>query len=324
VIALQYGRFGEPTDVVNLVERETPDPGDDEVRLRILRSPIHNHDLATIRGVYGVKPKLPATPGSEAVGIADAIGSSVTQLRKGQRIAVVVAGGVWAQYAIASAYSCVPIPDQMSDESACQVLAMPLSAVVLLDELCVKPGDWIVQTAAGGAVGRALMKLAQAQGVQVVSLVRREETAAELRNIGAQHVVVTEGKDWPQRVLAITGGPVARIVDSVCDDGSIALEHLLETHGEYVVFGALAAHALRLDPGRLIFKELRVRGFWLSEWLTRATESQRADVVRRSILHTLAGDIVLPVAATFPLKRAAEALRAAEQRGRTGKILFAP
>jgi NADPH:quinone reductase len=324
VIALQYDRFGEPTDVVNPVETQTPEPGDDEVRLRILRSPIHNHDLATIRGVYGARPKLPATPGSEAVGFVEAIGRNVSNLGTGERVAVVVAGGIWAQYAIVSAYSCVRVPDQMSDEDACQVLAMPLSAVVLLDELHVKPGDWIVQTAAGGAVGRALMKLTQAQGVHVVSLVRREETAAQLRSIGAQHVVVTEGKDWPQRVLAITGGPVARVVDSVCDDSSIALEHLLDAHGQYVVFGALAAQALKLDPGALIFKELHVRGFWLSPWLNRATDSQRADVVRRSILHTLAGDIVLPVAATFPLERAAEALRAAEQPGRNGKILFAP
>lgn len=323
MIALRYDRFGEPSEVVAPVDVAMPQPGEHDVRLRMVRSPIHNHDLATIRGVYGVKPQLPATPGSEMVGIVDALGSGVTGLRREQR--VVTAGpGAWVQYALVDARGCIPVPDAISDNDAGQLLAMPMSAIVLLDELRVEAGDWIVQTAAGGAVGRMLMRLAQARGVNVLGLVRREETAEALRRWGAQHVVVTGDDAWPERARAITGGAVARVVDSVCDATSIPLLRLLRRNGEYVVFGALGAQPLKIDPGPLIFNELIVRGFWMSAWMQRADNAQRADAIRRSIEHTLNGDIVLPVDATFPLERASEALRAAERPGRVGKILFAP
>ena len=72
--------FGEPRDVLEVAERPLPEPGAGEVRVRTLLSPIHNHDLSTIRGTYGFRPELPAASGTEAVGIVDALGEGVDQL----------------------------------------------------------------------------------------------------------------------------------------------------------------------------------------------------------------------------------------------------
>ncbi len=323
--ALRYEAFGEPRSVVVPTEVPLPQPGRGEVRLRLVRSPIHNHDLATVRGTYGYKPRLPATGGTEMLGVVDAIGDGVEGVTPGARVAAMLAEGAWAEYALAPVPALVPMPEVLSDEVACQLLAMPLSAMVLLDDLRVKPGDWIVQNAANGTVGRIVMRLGQKAGVNVINVVRREDAAEELRSFGAEHVVVTADAGWPQRVRETAGeAPIARVVDSVCDAGSTALNALLGKHGEHVVFGALAGGALKLNPGALIFSESIVRGFWMSAWMRDATPEQRAGAFKRLFAHALANELPLPAGGTFELGKASQALEAAETPGRSGKMLFGP
>jgi NADPH:quinone reductase len=322
MIALQYAQNGQPVDVCSPTDVAKPEPKAGEVRLKLLRSPIHNHDLATIRGVYGVKPPLPAIGGSELVATVDALGEGVTNLKVGQRVAGMV-GRAWAEYSISPAGLLVPIPDEIDDNTAAQLLAMPLSALVLFDDLHVKSGDWIVQNAANGAVGRILCSIAQKAGVNVINLVRRPDAAEDVKRYGAKHVVITSEENWSERVREIAdGAPIARAVDSVCDAQSTALNRMLGPLGEHVVFGALGGAALKLDPGALIFGETIVRGFWMSAWLIRATQEQRAGATMRVFALAMAGELPLPVSATYALKDAKAALIAAEEPGRPGKVLL--
>ena len=285
MIALQYSQTGEPADVVLATDVAKPEPKPGEVRLHMRCSPIHNHDLATIRGRYGVKPPLPAIPGSELVATVDALGDGVTTLKTGQRVAGMVPSA-WAEYSVAPAAMLAPIPDGIEDGAAAQLLAMPLSALVLVDELHVKSGDWIVQNAAGGAVGRIVSVLAQKAGINVINLVRRAASVEEVKSYGAKHVVDTSQENWADRVREIAGdAPIARVVDSVCDAQSTVLNRMLGRKGEHVIFGALGGSALKVDPGALIFGETTVRGFWMVAWMKHATEEQRANAVMRLFAH---------------------------------------
>jgi NADPH2:quinone reductase len=320
--ALQFSRTGEPGDVLECRDVATPEPKAGEVRLRLLRSPIHNHDLATVRGVYGVKPPMPAIGGTELVGVVDALGEGVTSVKTGQRVASMVTGA-WAEYSIASAASVVPVPDAIPDDAAAQLLAMPLSAVVLFDELRVKPGDWIVQNAAAGAVARILCGIAQKAGVNVVNLVRRPAAVEEVKAYGAKHVVVSSEDGWVERIQGIVdGAPIARIVDSVCDAQSTTLNRMLGRLGEHVVFGALGGSALKVDPGALIFAESVVRGFWMYSWMKHATKEQGAAATMKVFGLALAGELPLPVSGVYKLGDAKKALAAAEEQGRPGKVLL--
>lgn len=324
MIALMHARFGEPAQVVAPEDRPIPQPSAGEVRLRLLRSPIHNHDLATIRGIYGYKPALPATAGSECLGLVDALGEGVNDIAVGARMAC-VAHGAWADYMLAPAMTLVPIPDTIDDDSACQLLSMPLSALVLFDELRTQPGMWIAQNAAGGAVGRILMLLAQKNGVNIVNFVRRDDTAEELRRYGAKHVIVTEGEGWQAQARELTGGKgFARIVDSVAGPQTMELQSLLAQFGELIIFGGLSGTALKLNPSLIIAQESTVRGFWMSAWMTRASREQRADASQRVFQLAVNGELPLPVGGVYTLHDAASALKAAETPGRPGKILFAP
>ncbi|WP_218682706.1 alcohol dehydrogenase catalytic domain-containing protein, partial [Microbacterium sp. BF1] len=161
--ALIHSRFGEAEDVLAVEERPVPEPAAGQVRLRIVLSPIHNHDLWTVRGTYGFKPELPAASGTEALGIVDALGEGVEHLAVGQRVATGGTFGAWAEYIVANAAGLIPVPDSLSDESAAQLVSMPFSTISLLQFLDVNEGDWIVQNAANGAVGRMLAQLGAAR-----------------------------------------------------------------------------------------------------------------------------------------------------------------
>ncbi|MBV8490911.1 MAG: zinc-binding dehydrogenase [Candidatus Eremiobacteraeota bacterium] len=321
--ALEFATFGEPVDVIALADAPTPEPPAGHVRLKLVRSPIHNHDLATIRGVYGVKPPLPAIGGTEMLGIVDALGDGAGNVTVGQRVAAMTRGA-WAEYALVPATGLVPLPDAISDDAGAQLLAMPLSAVVLFDTLAVKAGDWIVQNAANGAVGRILMRVAQDAGVNVINLVRRQSAADELASYGAKHVVIASDDAWPQRVRELAGSAeIVRAVDSVCDAQSMPLNRLLAPFGEHVIFGALSGRALALDPGALIFGQTVVRGFWMSAWMTAASDADRLQAMQRVFGLAMQGQLPLPVASVHPLADAAAALKAAETPGRPGKVLLA-
>jgi NADPH:quinone reductase len=313
MIALQHARFGEPSEVIEAIEIPEPQPRLHEARLRLVLSPIHNHDLATIRGVYGYKPALPAIGGSEFLGVRD-----------GKRF-VGAARGAWADEVVVPESGLVPVPDAIGDEIACQLIAMPLSAVVLVDELHLQPGMWIAQNAAGGAVGRIVMQLAQRASANVVNFVRRDDAADELRQYGARHVVVTANPDWHEEARALTDGAgFARIVDSVAGAGSLDLLRLLAPGGELIVFGGLSGAAVKLDPSLMIALEAVVRGFWMTSWMQRASEEQRSAAMRRVFELALAGELPLPVAGVYPLRDAARALAAAQTPGRAGKVVFRP
>ncbi|MGW6421837.1 alcohol dehydrogenase catalytic domain-containing protein [Nocardia sp. NPDC055053] len=320
--AVVIDRFGDPKDVLTAQEVPPPAPGPGEVRIAMTLSPIHNHDLAIIRGVYGYRPPLPAIPGTEAVGVVDAVGPGAG-IQVGQRVAVAGARATWADYFLARAEQVVPMPPTVPDETACQLLAMPLSSLMLLDDLRVQPGQWITVNAANGAVGRLVNLFAQQRGVHVLSLVRGPGSVRAMEQIGYGPVIDTEVEGWAARAASVTNGePIVRAVDQVSGQAAGALMSLLAPRGELVSFGALSGQPLIIDTGAVIFKQAVVKGFWGQQ---RSAEIDHADYVR--LVHELVGraadgTLRLEVQAEFPLDGAADAAVLSETPGRNGKVVL--
>jgi len=318
-----YDTFGNPADVTKLGEVPRPDPGAGQVRIRTILSPIHNHDLWTTRGQYGYKPSLPAIGGTEAVGTVDAVGAGVDAALVGQRVATAGSNGTWAEYFIAPANGVVPLPDGIADEAAAQLIAMPFSAISLLDSLNVKKGDWIVQTAANGAVGKVLAALAAEHGVKLVNLVRRQEAVTELTALGMNHVVVTSDSDWIDQVKAITGPDGARAaVDSVGGASGAGLIEVLGNDGALVIFGTATGAPMPIISGPIIFKQITIRGFWGSKVSTAMAADKKGKLIGELITLAVARKLPLPVGGIFDLADAAKAMDAALVPGRAGKILL--
>lgn len=318
-----FESFGDPSAVLTLADRPMPEPAAGQVRVRMTMSPIHNHDLAIVRGVYGYKPPLPAVPGTEAVGVVDALGEGVTHLSKGQRVMMAGASATWAEYFLAPSAKLIPMPDAVPDTLACQLIAMPLSATMLLEDLNLKAGDWMVQNTANGAVGKTLAMLAQARGVNVVNLVRRDAGVQELEALGIANGVSTEHAGWEARVKDITSGaPIVRAVDSIGGEAANQVMNVVAVGATLVSFGAMSGKPLVIGADNLIFKQATIRGFWGSKRTETTPPAELGRMIGELIKLAASGALRLPVEASFDLAQAAQAAAASAIPGRAGKIIL--
>lgn len=317
--------FGDPAEVLQLADMPKPEPAKGEVRIRTLLSPIHNHDLWTVRGNYGYKPPLPAIGGSEAVGIIDATGEGVDTAFVGRRVAVASVHGSWAEYFIAPASGLVPLPDSISDEAAAQIVAMPFSAISLLEFLGVDKGGWIIQNTANGMVGKTLAMLAQSRGINTINLVRRDAGVAELTALGIANVISTASDGWKDKVRDITGGaPINAAVDSIGGSASGDLADLLGDDGLLVSFGSMAGEPMQIPSGAAIFKQLTVKGFWGSKVSAAMSPEKKGQLIGEIIRLVAGGELKLPVEAVFDLADISAAAKASLTPGKGGKVLLKP
>lgn len=318
-----YHQFGEPNDVLRCEETEKPIPKANEVRIKMRLSPIHNHDLWTIRGNYGYQPELPAIAGTEAVGIIDEIGANVTHLHVGQRVSVANIQNTWAQYFIAPAQQVVAIPEELSDESAAQLIAMPFSCLTLLEFINAKAGDWIILNAASGMVGKTTALLAQTRGIHVINLIRRQNDIAKLHALGIQHVIATENENWAEQVKQLVGaGKLVAGIDSIGGQASRALANVLSANAALISFGTMSGEPMQIDTEDLVFKQITVKGFWGSLVSEAMTAEDKKRLFTELFNKVLAKEIPLPVEAIYPLSEIEKAITASLQAGKNGKILI--
>ena len=320
-----YNEFGKPTEVLSLGDRPMPEPKANEVRIKTILASIHNHDLLTIRGKYGFKPEMPAIGGSEALGIIDAVGSDVKDLKVGQRVAAASVQATWAEYFVASADMVFAVPDSLKDEMAAQLIAMPLSALMLLEFLEVESGQWVIHNAANGAVGKSLAMLAAARGVNIINLVRSSDAIKELDALSIKNNINVEDDDWKEQVRQIIGDDkISAAVDSVGGEASGDLLSLLGHGGTLASFGIMSGQPMVLNPTHLIFKQAIVKGFWGSKISQEMSVENKQRLIDELIERANSDKLHLPVEAVFDLADVTKAVDGKLQSGKKGKVLLKP
>ncbi len=326
--AVVYQTFGEPADVLQVrdVAELTPDRG--EVLVRMLASPINPSDLMTVRGIYGQRPNLPATPGYEGVGVVEKAGSGLLgRLLVGRRVAVLnKSGGNWADQAVVPANQCVPLPSDLPIEQAAMFFVNPVTAYVMTQRvLAVPAGEWLLQSAAGSSLGQMVIRLARHTGFKTINIVRRAEQADELRKIGSDEVVVFNGEeDDPaslvDQVMRVTNGQGVRYaIDPVGGRTGTAMTRCLRDGGRMLVYGTLSGDPIELDSRDLLTYTASIEGFWLAKWMASAGLPRRLATVRAVTRLMKAGVLVNDVGESFSLDRVTDAVRHSEAKARGGK-----
>ncbi|MBA3767220.1 MAG: zinc-dependent alcohol dehydrogenase family protein [Acidobacteria bacterium] len=322
--SVKFNEFGNPADVLRVEDVQQPEPGANQVLVKLRARSINPSDLLTVRGLYGALPKLPATPGLEGMGEVAAVGEGVKNLRPGQRVIPLGVQGTWQDYILAPSAQLIPIPDSISDQTAAQFVVNPLTAwIMTIEELTLKPGEWLLQTAAGSTLGRVVLQIARLRGFKTINVVRRREQVEELRTLGADEVICTADEDIVERVKEITGkAGLTKAIDAVGGQTGAAVMQALGRNGVLLVYGLLSMEPMPIDGGRMIFTTTTIRGFWLTEWL-RSAAPERQQAVMTEMLRAMATDeIVPPVEAEYKLADVLAAVEHAERPGRSGKVLL--
>jgi NADPH:quinone reductase-like Zn-dependent oxidoreductase len=292
----------------------------------MIASPINPSDLLYIRGTYGKQPPLPATPGFEGVGVVEQSGGGLLARRVlGRRVAVLNSlTGNWQEQVVVPARQAVPVPSDLPDEQAAMFFVNPASALVMTHYVLQVPaGAWLLQTAAGSALGRMVIRLGKHHGFRTINVVRRREQGEELLRAGGDAVICTANESIPDRVREITKGEgVGYALDAVGGETGSAVVRSLGNGGRLLVYGTLSEQPLEISPRVLMVGRKRVEGFWMSEWARGQGIFTMLGLFRRVGKLIRAGVLASEVGATFPMHEIKAAVRQASLPGRQGKVLL--
>jgi NADPH2:quinone reductase len=330
VKTIRFDRYGDPAQVLTVQERPLPEPANGQARVHILASPVNPSDLLYVRGHYaGVQPRFPSPVGFEGVGVVDALGPQAHSPVPGQRVVVLNStGGNWADYAVVPAQDLLPAPDDLPDEQVACFTINPASAILMLRHvLAIPPGEWLLQSAASGELGRMIIRLAKHDGIRTVNVVRRREAAAELQRLGADAVIVSADGPIDEQVRRIVGPQgVKYAIDPVVGETGTEMYQALGEEGRMLVYGSLTGQPIRVgaDP-RLILAGHRVlEVFWLGYWLPRLDETAQRELVREIVTLLHDGTLATSAVSRFPLDEIGPAVTQAEAPGKHGKVILVP
>jgi NADPH:quinone reductase-like Zn-dependent oxidoreductase len=327
VKAVVFDRYGPAAEVLAFRDGVAkPSPGRGEVLVRMLASPLNPSDLLYPEGKYGLKPRLPAIPGFEGVGVVEASGGGLLGwLRNGKRVAVINdVRGNWAEWTVAKSRQVVPVPADIPDEQAATFFVNPATAVAMTrDVLRIPAGEWLLQSAAGSELGKMVIRLGRKFGFKTANVVRRREQVEELTKLGADAVLVESDGPIDEQVRKTLGvGGVRFAIDPVGGKTGTEVVQSLAAGGRCLLFGVLSGEPVSVDPRFMITGSKRVEGFWLADFARRQSIpgmlrlfGRVRALMREGVLHT-------DVAGTYPLERIADAVKHATTPGRGGKVLL--
>jgi NADPH:quinone reductase-like Zn-dependent oxidoreductase len=324
--SLQLSRFGTPTDVVELAEIDPADPGPGQLAVSIDAAPINPSDLSLIRGVYGVRPELPAALGAEGVGRVTAVGDGVDESRVGTRVLVIPTfeQATWREQAVLDERNAVPVDIDGDPLQLAMLGVNPITAYFLLrGYVKLTPGAWVAQTGASSATAGYVLALARHAGLRTLNVVRQAASVEPLLAAGAD-VVLVEGADLAERAAdAIGGAPLELIIDAVAGEPVAQLAPRLQIDGKIISYTARARQPLTIPIVDLIFRGVSVHGYWVNRWLQRTPRDTVTQTYHELATLVADGTLVAPVEATYALADYDEALAHALRSDRHGKVLFA-
>ena len=322
---LQLIAHGEPSDVIELKTVSEPALGQEDLLISMEAAPLNPSDFMLIRGIYGVRPALPFSVGSEGVGRVTQTGSKVDVGLQGKRVLILPTyeQGTWADQVVVPVQNIVPMRDEGDPLQLSMIGINPATAYLLLNRyVSLMPGDWIGQTAANSAMGQYIIALAKLAGVKTLNVVRRKEAAQQVRQLGGDRVVLQGDNLHKDIEEALDGKRLSLVLDTVGGTPVGELANSLKTGGSVVVYALLGGQFPALAPRDLIYRGLTLHGFWLGNWIRNAPRTEIQEIYEKLGGLVADGSLAAAVEHVYPLEQFKEAFEQSLKSNRSGKILF--
>ncbi len=304
--------------------RPTPTPGEGEVLVRVAAAGVNRPDVMQRQGRYPPPAGASDIPGLEIAGEVVALGPGASGVALGDQVTALLPGGGYAEYAVAAAPLCLPVPRNLSMVEAA---ALPETFFTvwtnLFDRGGCKSGDTVLIHGGTSGIGTTAIQLATVWGARVYATAGSPDKARFCERLGAVRGIDYQTEDFVAVLREVTGG---RGVDLILDIvGAKYLARNLEAaavEGRVVVISLISGARTELNLNTILSKRLTLTGSTL-RIRSVAQKALVADAVRRHVWPLLAEGRVKPVInATFPLARAADAHRLMESSQHIGKIVL--
>ncbi len=293
---------------------------DSSVLVEVHAAGVSFPELLQTRGQYQMKPSLPFVPGSEVAGIvlSAPAGASV---RPGERVAAFCALGGFAETAVAPEFFTVALSPELDfAQGAGLILNYHTAYFALLLRGRLKEGETVLVHGAAGGVGTASLQVAKGLGAKTIALVSSESKARVAEQAGADQVVLL-GASWKDEVVELSGGGVDMVLDPVGGDRFTDSLRSLRENGRLVVVGFTGGSIPEVRVNRLLLKNTEVVGAGWGAYVMSRPELVRE--IGAAVNHLVDAGYVRPIVGErFPLERAADALKALDERRATGKIVL--
>jgi NADPH2:quinone reductase len=296
-------------------EHPDPEPGDGEVLVRVRAAGLNGADMHQLAGRYPAPPGVPADiPGLELAGEVERVGPGTLRFQPGDRVMAIVAGGGQAELAVVHERVLMAVPENLSWPEAGGVPEVFTTAHdAVFTQAGLEAGERLLVHGGAGGVGTAAIQLGVAAGARVTATVRNPDLRNDVAELGAE---VIEPEGFAAR------GPFDVILELVGAPNLPENLMALETLGRIAVIGIGAGAKGELNLGLLMLKRGRIHASMLRARPLEA-KALTARAMERTVLPLLAGGRVrVPVAATYPLDRAAEAYQRFAAGGKLGKIVL--
>ncbi len=296
-------------DALEFVDAEIAPPGPGEATLRVTAVGVNPSDYKGLSGGWNVDPSLlPLGVGQEVAGVVADVGAGVEHVAPGDRVVAFKIAGGFASEVTVAAKDVFALPDSVSDELAAGLLHVGVVGAELLALSGAREGETVLVHGASGSVGTVVLQLARRAGVRVIgtaSAANQDKVAA----FGAEPVVYGEG--LADRVRALAADGVDAAIDAAGTDEALAVS--LELVGE-------PSRIATLNPG----PKAREAGVGISAGAAPASIAFREPERARILALAATGELVVPIARTFPLDEAPDALRFVATGHPGGKVVLIP
>lgn len=316
--------LGAP-ELLVLDELPDPQPGPNDITIRVEASGVNFPDTLIIAGRYQFRPDPPFSPGCEVAGTITSVGSKVTQFRTGQRVTASLIYGGYAESVSVPASSAIEIPPTVTGVEAAVLPVVYGTTIHALEQRAqMKPGETLLVTGAAGGVGLAAVQLGKLMGARVIAAASSDEKLAVCREHGADETINYSSASLKETVKRLTGGQGADVIyDPVGTPLAMDCLSSLAWKGRYLVIGFAGGPIPELPSNRLLLKGAAALGVFWGSFATREPEVNAANM-RRLIDWITSGQLKLPISRVYPLADAAKALRSLMERRATGKLVLVP
>ncbi len=320
--AIQLSRTGGP-EVMQWTQIGIGAPGTGQICVKTAAVGLNFIDIYHRTGLYPVA--LPVVPGLEGAGAVEAVGEGVTEFQVGDRVGYCVAGlGSYAERRIIAADRAIPLPDDVSNETAAAMLLKGMTVEFLIRRLhTVRPGETVLFHAAAGGTGLIACQWLKKIGATVIGTVGSEQKAELARAYGCDHVILYREQDVARKVRDLTDGkgvPVA--YDSVGQSTFQATLDALSPRGLFVSFGNASGPVRSLDPNLLASKGSLF--FCRPTLMTYTASTAEMRAAAAALFAAVRDGVRIKIGRRFALKNAADAHRALEARSTVGSTLLLP
>lgn len=311
-------------EVLQLTSRPRPIAGPGEVLIRVMAAGVNRPDVLQRQGAYPPPPGASDLPGLEVAGVIEACGSDVTEYQVGDSVCALLAGGGYAEWAVAPAGQCLPVPQGWSFVEAAGLPETWFTVWSnLIDRAGLQPGESVLIHGAASGIGTAAIQLARWRGARVFGTAGSAERCTQAQQLGAECVIPYREQDFVEQVLDRTAGRgVDVILDMVAGDYTARNIKALADDGRLVIIALLRGARAEVDLGQILRRRLTITGSTLRQRPV-AFKAQIARALRHSIWPAMSARQIQPtVSVVLDLSEAAEAHRRLEAGEVFGKVVL--